>query len=83
VLWIASIAVASGAKGNQSVGIVFTIPFVFADVVYFNSIRASTEGASVSIPAAYFIAFIRPIFPVFAAGAIPFSLSWIGVDVIG
>ena len=83
MLRIASFAVATGAKGNQSFWVVLIVPFVFADVVYFNPIRASTEGAPFPIPAAYFVAHFRPIFTIAAAGSIPVSFPRIGVKVIG
>src|SRR5512147_1750349 len=59
------------------------VPFVFADMVYFHSILASTEGASFSIPLSNFITCIRPGFTIEAVRSIPLSFPWVGIKMVG
>ena len=83
MLWIASFAMAISAKGNQLFRVMFIVPFVFADVVYFNPILAATKGASLPVSLADFFAHFRPVFTVAATCSVPISFPWIGVEVVG
>ena len=64
-------------------GLMFIALFVFADMMYFNFVLASTESASFSIPAANFVAYFRPIFTIEAVCSAQLTFPRMGVKMIG